>query len=74
LVACATEACPAQLIEVAQPRGKRRNKDRAPAARHDKRGLAISLTGGARVVAIDSEGADIETRSGWRQRFYRNKR
>lgn len=45
--------------------------DRAPAARHDKRGLALSLTGGARVVGIDADGADVLTSRGSRQRFYR---
>jgi hypothetical protein len=43
----------------------------APAARHDKRGLALSLGGGARVESIDSEGADIRTPGGSRLRFYR---
>jgi hypothetical protein len=46
----------------------------APAARHDKRGLALSLCGGARVEAIDSEGADIRTAGGSRLRFYRKAR
>ena len=45
----------------------------APQARVDRRGLGLILDNGARVTAIDSEGADIETRSGSRQRFYRNK-
>ena len=45
--------------------------DQAPAARHDKRGLAPSLTGGARVVAIDADGADVEMPSGSHLRFYR---
>jgi hypothetical protein len=44
----------------------------APAARHDRRGLALSLSGGARVESIDSEGADIRTPGGARQRFYRS--
>jgi len=45
----------------------------APQARVDRRGLGLSLGNGERVIAIDIEGADIETRSGSRQRFYRNK-
>jgi hypothetical protein len=43
----------------------------APAARHDKRGLALSLGGGARVESLDDRGADIRTTGGARQRFYR---
>ena len=45
----------------------------APHARVDRRGLGLSLGNGEKVIAIDIEGADIETRSGSRQRFYRNK-
>jgi hypothetical protein len=44
----------------------------APAARHDRRGLALLLERGARVVAIDSDGADVLTAQGSKQRFYRN--
>ena len=43
----------------------------APAARHDNRGLALSLAGGARVVGVDMAGADIEMPSGSHLRFYR---
>jgi hypothetical protein len=43
----------------------------APAARVDRRGLALLLGNGARVESIDSEGADIRTSGGARQRFYR---
>jgi hypothetical protein len=43
----------------------------APAARVDRRGLALSLAGGARVVGMDVDGADIEMRSGSHLRFYR---
>jgi hypothetical protein len=42
----------------------------APAARHDNRGLALSLAGGARVVGVDMAGADIEMPSGSHLRFY----
>ena len=45
--------------------------DRAPAARHDRRGLALSLAGGARMMGIDADGADVEMPSGSRLRFYR---
>ena len=47
--------------------------DRAPAARHDRRGLALSLAAGARVVAIDANGADVEMPSGSHLRFYRRR-
>jgi hypothetical protein len=43
----------------------------APAARVDRRGLGLLLGNGARVEAIDNEGADIRTAGGARQRFYR---
>lgn len=46
----------------------------APAARLDTRGLAFLLGNSARVVAIDSAGADIVTAQGSRQRFYRKQR
>ena len=46
--------------------------DRAPAARVDQRGLAVSLAGGARVVGIDADGADVEMPSGSHLRFYRS--
>ena len=45
----------------------------APAARVDRRGLALSLGGGARVVGIDADGADVEMPSGSHLRFYRNR-
>jgi hypothetical protein len=45
--------------------------DHAPAARHDKRGLALSLTGGARVVRMDAKGAEVQMPSGAHLRFYR---
>jgi hypothetical protein len=45
----------------------------APAARIDRRGLALLLGNGARVESIDSEGADIRTIGGARQRFYRSR-
>jgi hypothetical protein len=44
----------------------------APQARVDRRGVALSLTGGARVVGIDPDGADVEMPSGSLLRFYRN--
>lgn len=43
-----------------------------PAARHDRKGLAWFLSDGACVVALDAKGADIVTRQGSRQRFYRS--
>jgi hypothetical protein len=43
----------------------------APAARVDRRGLGLLLGNGSEVVAIDGNGADIQTRSGSRQRYYR---
>jgi hypothetical protein len=43
----------------------------APAARVDRRGLALCLGGGAHVESIDDRGADIRTPGGARQRFYR---
>ena len=46
----------------------------APAARVDLRGLAWLLGDGSSVVAIDADGADILTASGWRQRFWRRGR
>lgn len=43
-----------------------------PAARHDHKGVAWFLADGRRVVALDETGADIVTRQGSRQRFYRS--
>jgi hypothetical protein len=43
----------------------------APAARVDRRGLAFMLANGARVVSMDTTGADILMPGGARQRFYR---
>jgi hypothetical protein len=43
----------------------------APAARVDRRGLALMLANGARVVALDEGGADVLMPGGARQRFYR---
>jgi hypothetical protein len=40
-------------------------------ARVDRRGLALSLAGGARVVGIDVNGADVQMPSGSHLRFYR---
>jgi hypothetical protein len=45
----------------------------APAARVDRRGLALLLGNGARVESIDDRGADIRTHGGARQRFYRRR-
>lgn len=45
----------------------------APAARVDRSGLAWLLGDGSQVVALDRNGADIMTRSGSRQRFYRRR-
>lgn len=45
--------------------------DVAPAARHDRKGLAWSLSDGKRIAAIDQRGADILTGQGSKQRFYR---
>lgn len=45
--------------------------DIAPAARIDRRGLAWLLGDGSQVVAMDRGGAEIRTRGGGRQRFYR---
>jgi len=43
-----------------------------PAARHDRKGVVWLLTDGKRVVALDADGADIDTARGVRQRFYRS--
>jgi hypothetical protein len=43
----------------------------APAARVDRRGLGLLLSGGDRVEALDDRGADIRTAGGARQRYYR---
>ena len=43
----------------------------APHARVDRRGLALSLAGGARVVGMDVNGADVQMPSGSHLRFYR---
>jgi hypothetical protein len=40
-------------------------------ARVDRRGLALLLGNHAKVTAIDAKGADILTRGGARQRYYR---
>jgi hypothetical protein len=45
--------------------------DVAPGRRHDKKGLALLLPDGKRVIALDAAGADIETARGVRQRYYR---
>jgi hypothetical protein len=45
----------------------------ASAARHDRKGLALLLERGSRVVAIDADGADIMTAQGSQQRYYRVK-
>lgn len=44
-----------------------------PAARYDRKGLAWLLIDGARVIELDLLGADIITRQGSRQRYYRAK-
>lgn len=46
----------------------------APAARVDMRGLAWLLADGARVVAIDADGADVVNDRGVASRFYRKGR
>ncbi len=43
----------------------------APAARHDRKGVGWFMADGRRVVALDADGADIETDRGVRQRYYR---
>jgi hypothetical protein len=45
--------------------------DTAPAARHDRKGVVWFLADGRRVVALDADGADIETDRGVGQRTYR---
>lgn len=45
-----------------------------PAARYDRRGLAWLLADGARVVAIDENGADIVNARGVASRYYRRGR
>jgi hypothetical protein len=45
--------------------------DLHPSGRVDRRGLAVILHAGDRVVAMDEAGADIATASGARQRYYR---
>jgi hypothetical protein len=45
--------------------------DRFAATIVPSKALGLSVGKGEKVIAIDIEGADIETRSGSRQRFYR---